>query len=133
MAGICSFHRGFDPNCDLCKTDPRHIFPDWDAKLAAAQAAGQVKCACGFDFFRTTHECPKCGRAADTTMILAVQAIHPALTNELIAFVDEWLKRLGFVGARMRAQQNGSFVIRAFETSPKVEPKIVAETEKSVD
>jgi hypothetical protein len=63
MAGICSRHREFDPNCDLCKADIRDLLPNYDQMVAIAHAAGKVNCAkCGFEFFRTTDYCPLCGK-----------------------------------------------------------------------
>ena len=59
---LCSHHLEPVPGCRLCHAHPRDIFPDWDAKVAEAEAAGVTTCArCGFEYYRTTQHCPKCG------------------------------------------------------------------------
>lgn len=62
MAGICSAHWGSSvKGCVACNSSPRDLFPDWDEKLAEAEAAGTHKCTgCGFVFYRTVDVCPKC-------------------------------------------------------------------------
>ena len=62
MAGICSRHQGNDPDCAACQAEPRDLFPDWDEKLAEAEAAGRIHCPeCGYEFYLTTRDCPLCG------------------------------------------------------------------------
>jgi len=59
---ICSQHREPDAACSLCQADIRDLLPDFDRKVAEAEAAGQQTCAaCGFVYYRTTWECPLCG------------------------------------------------------------------------
>lgn len=61
MSGICSRHRGYDPDCHQCNTDIREVLPDYDEKCREAEEAGKVDCgACGFTFYRTTPTCPAC-------------------------------------------------------------------------
>lgn len=61
MAGICSAHQGYEPNCRLCNLTPRDLFPDWDEKLAEAKAAGEHTCeGCGFVYYKTAEFCPLC-------------------------------------------------------------------------
>ncbi len=68
MAGICSKHHpdigiveGINDKCKLCHVTPHDLFPDWDQKVAEAEAAGEVKCfVCGFKYFATTNNCPLC-------------------------------------------------------------------------
>jgi hypothetical protein len=63
LMSMCSKHSQKRPDCRLCNTDPRDVFPNWDEKLARAKAAGIEHClGCGFDYYRTTSSCPKCGR-----------------------------------------------------------------------
>jgi hypothetical protein len=62
MAGICSRHQGYDPNCKACKLTAADVLPNFKEKVAEAEAAGLVTCECGFNFYLTTLNCPKCGR-----------------------------------------------------------------------
>lgn len=63
MSGICSRHRHHESGCRLCNTEARDILPDFDRKLAEAEAAGRQKCpGCGFVYYRTVEACPLCGR-----------------------------------------------------------------------
>lgn len=72
MANMCSAHHpslGPVEGCDLCHTHPRDVFPDWDKKLAEAEARGNATCEhCGFVRYRGPDSlldcCPKCGRYA---------------------------------------------------------------------
>jgi hypothetical protein len=36
------------------------LLPDWDEKLKEAEAAGAVRCRCGFFYYRTAPACPLC-------------------------------------------------------------------------
>lgn len=62
MAGICSRHQKRQPDCRLCNTHPRDVFPDWDKKVAEAKAAGEHTCVCGFKYYKTIDFCPLCGK-----------------------------------------------------------------------
>jgi len=64
MSGLCSIHGGRTvATCRACNADPRKVLPDWDKKCAEAEAAGTHRCTgCGFVFYLTTNDCPKCGR-----------------------------------------------------------------------
>jgi len=62
MAGICSRHRDYDANCKLCNTLPQNILPDYNKKVAEAEAAGTHSCAkCGYLYYLTVDSCPNCG------------------------------------------------------------------------
>ncbi len=58
---ICSIHHEYNKDCKLCNTHPRDVFPDWDKKVAEAEAAGKTTCKCGFEYYLTTDSCPLCG------------------------------------------------------------------------
>jgi len=62
VSGICSRHRDHDPGCPMCCADIRDVFPDYDEKVAEAEAAGLHLCACGFEHYRTVSFCPRCSR-----------------------------------------------------------------------
>jgi hypothetical protein len=62
MTGICSKHQTPASDCVLCNTDIRDVLPDYDKKIAEAEAAGRHTCVCGFEYFLTTDACPRCGR-----------------------------------------------------------------------
>lgn len=62
MASICSRHQGYDPDCKMCNTHPRAIFPDWDEKVREAEEAGLTTCKkCSFEYYLTVDYCPLCG------------------------------------------------------------------------
>lgn len=63
MSGICSVHRHTEPGCPACHAHPRDLFPDFDERLAEAEAAGEHKCECGFTYYRTVDSCPACYRS----------------------------------------------------------------------
>jgi hypothetical protein len=114
MAGICSAHQKPDPSCRLCQTHPRELFPNWDAKVAEAKAAGTLKCRkCGFEFYLTTDMCPKCCATAKPEVLLAVSTCNLSLASEVLWFVNEWCKETGWMSPRMKNQGDG-FVIHAF-------------------
>jgi hypothetical protein len=59
--GVCSRHKFRDPDCKACSTEPEDIFPDWEEKLAEAEAAGEVTCtACRFIYYAVVDRCPLC-------------------------------------------------------------------------
>jgi hypothetical protein len=59
---MCSAHRQPMPGCVACHTQPREVFPDWDRKLAEAEASGQWQCPKdGFEWYGTIKECLICG------------------------------------------------------------------------
>jgi len=64
MSGICSAHREYDPDCDLCNVDPREFLGGevYDRRHAEALEAGLHKCPCGFEHYRTVSFCPLCSR-----------------------------------------------------------------------
>ena len=67
MASICSRHFEYDSECRLCHIDVRDVLPDYERKLAEAEAAGTEECVgCGFAYYRTIDSCPLCdtGRVA---------------------------------------------------------------------
>lgn len=114
MAGICSAHQKPDPSCKLCRTHPRELFPNWDAKVKEAQAAGTMKCRkCGFEFYLTTDICPKCSASARPELLMAVSSCNLTLATEVLWFVNEWCKESGWLSPRMKNQGDG-FVIHAF-------------------
>lgn len=50
-----------DPCRDLTRDDLRRMLPDYDRKLAEAEAAGEHTCeGCGFVFYKTVMNCPRC-------------------------------------------------------------------------
>jgi hypothetical protein len=50
------------PGCAACGATPHDLFPDWDEKVAKAEAAGTYRCDnCAFVFYKTTAHCPSCG------------------------------------------------------------------------
>lgn len=57
---LCSAHQDPVPGCRQCEANPRDIFPDWDKKIAEAEAAGRHTCECGFVYFKTVDACPLC-------------------------------------------------------------------------
>lgn len=58
---ICSRHQVPDPDCELCNTNIRDASPDYDEKLAEAEAAGIHTCEkCDFVYYKTVDSCPKC-------------------------------------------------------------------------
>jgi hypothetical protein len=59
---ICSVHRKRDKNCPACNASPRDLFPDWDQMVKEAKRAGIYKCECRFKYYKTTNNCPLCGR-----------------------------------------------------------------------
>lgn len=61
MANICSRHQRYEKDCKLCNSDVRDLFPDWNDKVAEAEAAGSVTCECGFEYYLTVNDCPMCG------------------------------------------------------------------------
>jgi hypothetical protein len=63
MAGVCSAHFGDVPvaGCGPCHTTPGDLFPNWDEKVAEAEAKGEHTCAkCQFVFYLTVDTCPLC-------------------------------------------------------------------------
>lgn len=56
-----------DPCARLTRAALVRMFPDWERKVAEAEAAGTETCsACGFTYYRTTTCCPLCnGRGPD--------------------------------------------------------------------
>jgi hypothetical protein len=60
MSGFCSHHRHHDSECKLCNTSIQEIFPDYERQVKIAEEAGEVECACGFLFYKTTPTCPLC-------------------------------------------------------------------------
>ena len=65
MSGLCSRHKHHEPGCRLCNTSPTDIFPNWEQKVAEAEAAGKHRCmGCGFVYYLTVNACPKCCRPA---------------------------------------------------------------------
>jgi len=58
---ICSRHQKYQADCKLCNANPRDLFPDWDKKVAEAEAAGLYTCVCGYEYYLTTDSCPFCG------------------------------------------------------------------------
>jgi hypothetical protein len=116
MAGICSAHKHLEPGCELCKTHPRAIFPNWDAMVARAKAAGTQKCAkCKFEFYRTTDMCPKCGTKVKVLSLVTVSKVDLRLANELLWFVGEWAKVAGYGEPRVKQRKDGSFEVRVFD------------------
>lgn len=79
MAGICSAHQGFDPDCRLCGLEGRDILPDYDAKMAEAEAAGRTTCACGYVHYRTISLCPLCGTPTPTHERLVPAGNEPSV------------------------------------------------------
>jgi hypothetical protein len=114
MAGICSEHQKPHPACKLCHTHPRELFPNWDEKVAEAEAAGTTKCAkCGFEFFLTVDMCPKCAMAARPEVLMSVSSINLMLASEVLWFVNEWCKEAGWMAPRIRNEGDG-FKILAY-------------------
>jgi hypothetical protein len=115
MAGICSIHKKPDPHCSLCKAHPRDIFPDWDAKLKEAEAAGTMRCAvCGFEFFRTINMCPKCAAMAEPVVLMEVKSCQLELATEMMWFVNEWCRESGWIAPRVKNQTDLAFTIYAY-------------------
>jgi len=63
VAGICSKHRDYDPDCDLCEADLEDLFGRSMAAAMRAEAeeAGLYTCDCGFEYYKTVDSCPRCG------------------------------------------------------------------------
>lgn len=73
MAGMCSRHQDNDPNCPTCQLKPEDVLPDYEKKLAEAEAAGRVICPeCDYEFYLTTHDCPLCGETLSEEFLLGV-------------------------------------------------------------
>lgn len=65
MSGICSAHRGYNPNCELCGKTPEDLFGKerWAELKDRAEKAGQHVCIrCTFVFYKTVGHCPMCGK-----------------------------------------------------------------------
>lgn len=61
MSGICSRHQENEPTCSACQAHPSDLLPDYDRKVAEAEAVGLVTCHhCEFRYYLTTWHCPKC-------------------------------------------------------------------------
>jgi hypothetical protein len=111
---ICSAHQKPDPNCRLCQLHPRDLFPDWDKKVAEAEAAGTIKCRkCGFEFYLTTDICPKCCASAKPEVLMQVTTCNLELSSEVLWFINEWCKESGWKSPRMKNHGDG-FTIHAF-------------------
>jgi hypothetical protein len=124
MAGICSIHQKVDPSCKLCSAHPRDLFPDWDKKIEQAKAAGTTKCCrCGFEYFLTLASCPKCRADATPVTLLDVKTCQIELATEVLWFVNEWCKELGWASPRMKHGNDTSFTIYAFPPEPTGEPE----------
>jgi hypothetical protein len=116
MAGLCSTHKKADPKCRLCSAHPRDLFPDWDRKLEAAVEAGTTKCAhCGFEYFRTLSLCPQCSTKSHPVVLLEVSSCRIELASELLWFVNEWCKELGWVSPQIVHGSELSFTIYAYQ------------------
>ena len=64
MVSICSAHRTRDMECPRCWVNIYNMFPDYDQKVAEAEAAGKYMCCkCNFVYYKTTDICPSCGEA----------------------------------------------------------------------
>lgn len=115
MAGICSVHQRKHPDCDLCNTHPRDIFPNYDIKLAKAKAMGEHTCKkCGFVFFLKVNFCPRCNQMVktDSTLLIRVASVHPKLANDLLGFLGEWAVNNDFDQPRLTMRKDGSFDLR---------------------
>ena len=63
MSGICSRHKKHNPNCNLCNAIPQDILPDYNKKVADAEAAGTHMCTkCSYVFYLTVNYCPQCNK-----------------------------------------------------------------------
>jgi rubrerythrin len=65
---ICSAHKVLDPNCKLCQSTPEDLFGKdvWNRMKAEAEVAGEHRCLkCGFLFYKTTNNCPLCGKSRE--------------------------------------------------------------------
>lgn len=61
MTMMCSRHQEAREGCVACHTHPRDVLPDYDAKVAEAEAAGTTMCElCGMVYYRTASICPLC-------------------------------------------------------------------------
>lgn len=116
MAGICSAHQHKEPGCSLCQANPRDIFPNWDAMIAKANAAGLQTCShCKFEFYRTVSMCPKCGTTNKVVSLITVSRVHGELYNELLWFIGEWAKTAGYGEPRFVQKKDGSFEVRVVD------------------
>jgi hypothetical protein len=124
VAGICSIHQKAEPGCKLCAAHPRDIFPNWDAKVAEAAAAGTTRCAvCGFEFFLTANMCPKCSAMATPETLLEVKTCNLELASELMWFVNEWCKEGGWLSPRVKTGNDLAFTIYAYPPKSNGEPE----------
>ena len=97
MAGICGRHRERVETCRLCNLTPSDILPDWDKKVAEAEAAGLHNCEhCGFTYYLTCNMCPKCnGRGNMMTWEMAYRLIYNrGLGFKANYYQDEKLREL---------------------------------------
>lgn len=62
--GICSIHRNPKLGCKLCTATPEDLFGKeaWEKAKERAIQAGSTVCSCGFKYYLTTHNCPRCGK-----------------------------------------------------------------------
>ena len=59
---ICSKHWWPVRECPQCEADIQDLLPDFFEKVKKAEKAGLRTCLhCGFESYRTTDLCPKCG------------------------------------------------------------------------
>lgn len=84
-----------EPGCKLCATDPRSVFPDWDRRIAQLQAG--------------TEE------SIDPPVVLIeIKSVQAELAGEVLWFINEWCKELGWLNPRMKNGADGaSFTISA--------------------
>jgi hypothetical protein len=62
MSGVCSRHRKKVEWCRLCAASVSDLLPDFEVKLKDAESAGLHNCECGFVYYLTVDECPRCSR-----------------------------------------------------------------------
>lgn len=117
MSGICSRHRGHDPNCRLCNFTGE-ILPDFAGKVNEAEKAGTYVCKkCNFLFYLTVHHCPSCGTG-----------IMPPISPMLRALLEQH-QDIEMVMRSMQGMysKNESRIYDEIKASPKVYGRCIKE------